>query len=63
MVRDQRWLTWDKGVPLMGNVELRTIYKATKEFEKVAGFISAHRVREKLFAQLRRNKAETDETI
>jgi hypothetical protein len=36
MVRDQRWFSRVNGVPLIGNVELRPIYQATKEFEKVA---------------------------
>jgi hypothetical protein len=56
MVRDQRWFSRVNGVPLIGNVELRPIYQATKEFEKVAGYLPAHKARDELFAKLRQSK-------
>jgi hypothetical protein len=49
---DERMFRRINGVPYMGNVELRPIYEATKEFEKIAGFIPAHHVRQRLLAKL-----------
>ena len=38
MVRHQRWFSWVNGC-LNGERELHPIYQATKEFEKVAGYL------------------------
>jgi hypothetical protein len=56
MAYDERMFRRVNGVPYMGNVELRPIYEAAREFERVAGFIPAHQVRQSLLAKLRRGE-------
>lgn len=38
-------------VPLNGEHELRPIYQATKEFEKIAGYLPAHKARDEVISQ------------
>jgi hypothetical protein len=58
MVYDERMFRRINGIPLMGNVPLRPIYEATKEFEKIAGFIPAHAVRDELMAKIKSGEIE-----
>ena len=62
MAYDERMFRRVNGVPYMGNVELRPIYEAAKEFERVAGFIPAHQVRQELVAKLLQGK-KTEEPL
>jgi len=53
-----RWFVISGGLvgstgALNGERELRPIYQATEEFEKVAGYLPAHKARDELFAKLR----------
>lgn len=40
LVYDEEAFRWDKTGPWMGDVLLRPIYEATKEFESVAGYVA-----------------------
>ena len=57
MVYDERQFRLINGIHYMGDVELRPIYEATKEFEKVAGVVPAHAIRRELFAKIKAGEA------
>jgi hypothetical protein len=53
-----RWFVISGGLvgstgALNGEHELRPIYQATKEFEKIAGYLPARKARDELLAKLR----------